>query len=66
MRWEYQTFKIQPKGLMGGKTDLDDLRNSLNQAGAQGWELVSSFETNLGHGRTREVVFVFKRPAPGG
>jgi hypothetical protein len=64
MRWEYQTFKIEPGGFLGGKVNLDGLQSSLDHAGAEGWELVSTFQTSQGQ-RTREVVFVFKRPVPG-
>ena len=34
----------------------------LNQFGAQGWELVSVFDTNKLQGGTLEVVAILKRP----
>ncbi|WP_374585314.1 DUF4177 domain-containing protein [Pseudoduganella sp.] len=42
--------------------DTKDFEAQLNQLGAQGWELVSVFDTNMAaHGATREIVAVFKR-----
>lgn len=61
-RWEYFTLKLLPGGWFGGKMDQDEMQASLNQFGAQGWELVSCFDTSAGQGASREVIFVFKRP----
>ena len=47
---------------MGGKVDMNQLDSSLNDLGKQDWELVSMFDTNMGHGQTRDVIAVFKRP----
>lgn len=46
----------------GGKLDGNAFTEKLNELGAEGWELVSVFDTNMGHGQTRDVVAVFKRP----
>ena len=63
MRFEYITFKIAASGwLAGGDLDGDAFNERLNDLGAEGWELVSVFDTNMGHGRTRDVVAVLKRP----
>jgi hypothetical protein len=45
------------------KLDGEAFNNKLNELGGQGWELVSVFDTNMGHGTTRDVVAVFKRPS---
>lgn len=63
MKWEYKTLKVGTSGFLGGKLDEDKFDKSLNDLGKQGWELVTAFDTNLGHGATRDVVAVFKRPA---
>jgi hypothetical protein len=61
-KWEYQTLKVEPGGWFGGKVDTDDLRAEMNRMGAEGWELVSAFDTASGQGASREVVAIFKRP----
>lgn len=48
--------------LAGGKVDTDELRAELNRMGQEGWELVNAFRTASGHGASREVVAIFKRP----
>ena len=62
MTWEYTTFLLAATGFLGGKVDGDALTGKLNELGAQGWELVAMFDTNMAHGRTREIVAVLKRP----
>ncbi len=38
-----------------------DFETKLNQAGAEGWELVSTFDRERG-GNSKECFFLFKRP----
>jgi Domain of unknown function (DUF4177) len=65
IRWEYKTLKTEAGGWLGGMVDTQSLECLLNTLGRDGWELVSVFDTNmLVQGATREVVAVFKRPAP--
>jgi hypothetical protein len=47
---------------LGGKLDGERFNNHLNGLGAEGWELVSVFDTNFIQGGTRDVVAVLKRP----
>lgn len=62
MRFEYLTLKIAATGwFAGGDLDGDALNEKLNELGAVGWELVSVFDTNMMHGRTRDVIAVLKR-----
>ncbi len=61
MKWEYHVFKTRAKGLMGGKIDEQDLSDKINQLGRDEWELVTGFDTNMGHGATRDIVLIFKR-----
>ena len=62
-RWAYKTVKMETKGMLGGVVDTDKFDTMLNELGAQGWNLVSVFDTNMAaQGATREVVAVFKRP----
>ena len=64
MKWEYQTLKLRATGLMGGKFDAAQLDRAMNDLGQQGWELVTAFDTNEAYGSPRDVVVLFKRPAP--
>ncbi|MCC6929909.1 MAG: DUF4177 domain-containing protein [Gemmatimonadaceae bacterium] len=62
MRFEYITLKFAASGwLVGGDLDGDAFNERLNLLGDEGWELVSVFDTNMLHGRTRDVVAVLKR-----
>ncbi len=49
---------------MGGILDMDVFQNELNELGAEGWELVSCFDTNMNQGQSRYVIAVFKRKFP--
>jgi hypothetical protein len=62
MKWEYKTIKVETKGLMGGKLDNAQLDRTMNELGAQGWELSAAFDTDVAGGGTRDVVVIFKRP----
>lgn len=62
MKWEYKTIKLVAKGLMGGKIDPDQLDQTMNELGAQGWELGAAFDTDVAGGGTRDVIVIFKRP----
>ncbi len=64
MLWEYKTAKLKLRGFVGGTIDQSDLDNLLEEAGIQGWELVSIVATNLYQGRTQDAALVFKRPKP--
>jgi hypothetical protein len=62
MQWEYQVVNVFDKSWMGGVVDGGEVMGQLNALGAQGWELVSAFDTNQGHGASRAYVFILKRP----
>jgi hypothetical protein len=64
-RWDYKTVRIDPAGFFGGNLETEGLDKTLNAMGQDGWELSSTIETNWGHGATRYVYLLFKRPAPG-
>ncbi|MCH2182147.1 MAG: DUF4177 domain-containing protein [Mariniblastus sp.] len=61
MQWEYKTIKLATKGFLGGKLDGVKLDAFMNDLGAEGWELVTGFDTNQAYGETRDVVVLFKR-----
>ena len=60
--WEYMTILLGAGGFFGGVVSGDTLTEKLNELGREGWELVTAFDTNMLHGRTRDVVAVLKRP----
>jgi hypothetical protein len=63
-RFEYHVFKIGSKAgwfSAGGEVDTSAIDRHLNELGAEGWELISAFDTNMGHGATRDVIMIFKR-----
>lgn len=60
-QWEYKTIKYKTGGFLGGKVDPLEFEEILNQYGYDGWELVSSFDTSMGEGTTRNVIAIFKR-----
>ena len=62
MKWESQTVTLGVVGVWGIKFDVDEAQNFTNQLGAEGWELISAFAVNEAAGRSKEVVFIFKRP----
>jgi len=60
-RWEYKTVKFELTGFAGGILDTEGFDYELNKLGEQGWELVSCFTANAGHGYSRDAIAVFKR-----
>lgn len=64
-RWEYKFVVVdQDRAFFGrgGKFDPQAASTDLNRLGADGWEVVSSFDMNAANGVTRDVVFLLKRP----
>ncbi len=60
-QWEYYTFKVDTKGFNGGKVDQKNLDIRLNQAGREGWELVTAVSSNQAFGSTLCLLYTFKR-----
>ena len=60
-QWEYRTVLIDVSGWISPTVDPESMTASLNEHGADGWELVSAFDLNRGHGRSSEIVALFKR-----
>lgn len=63
-QWEYTTALIEVGGWVSAKVDPAGTSAELNRYGAEGWELVSAFDVNEGHGRSSKIVALFKRPRP--
>lgn len=60
-KFEYQVIKLKEKGLLITKLKLEDLEDELDFQGDLGWELASSFVTDLDNNGRKEVVLIFKR-----
>lgn len=61
-KWEYKTIKFQIGTFWGGvKVDENYLEMVLNEAGENGWELVSSVDTSQYQGQSNELVVIMKR-----
>ena len=63
-QWEYTTVLVDVSGWISPTVDPAVMSAELNRYGAEGWELVSAFDLNRGHGRTSEIVALFKRQRP--
>lgn len=63
-RWEYRSIKFDFNAFFKTAGDFDNKQfvSRVNQAGAEGWELVNTFDTNCFDGDTRFIIAVFKRP----
>lgn len=58
MRWEYRRIHLEV-----AEVSRDDFDARLNEAGADGWELVTVVQHER-HGYSRDVHLLFKRPVP--
>ncbi|OLY92854.1 protein of unknown function [Cnuella takakiae] len=61
-RFEYKVLDVPAKGFFGGKINYQELADKLNTLGADGWELVSSTDTNMYEGASRGIILILKRP----
>jgi hypothetical protein len=60
-RWEYRVILMGVEGFFGPKVDLDQLGHYLDEAGDNGWELVTVVPITRGEGRTAELMGILKR-----
>ncbi|HYF35505.1 MAG TPA: DUF4177 domain-containing protein [Prosthecobacter sp.] len=64
MRWEYLLYKTEPTSWLHDSVHEQSIEQVLNNLGQQGWEVASTVETNVAEGRTKDIVFILKRPIP--
>ena len=57
-RWAYETVTLKP-GLWSGTTNAEQLKQTLNDMGQKGWELVATPQQRT---TWAEVQLIFKRP----
>jgi hypothetical protein len=60
-KFEYQVLEVEATGFWGGKIESQELVIKLNELGAEGWELTSSFSTNKYEGQSRAAILILKR-----
>lgn len=60
-KFEYKVVVYDTKGFWGGKVEVLQIENQLNQLGNEGWEMVSSTSTNQSYGASKSIVCMFKR-----
>lgn len=60
-RWEYRVIALNVTGFFGPSVDINQLGEYLNDAGDDGWELVTIVDLNRGNGATAELLGVLKR-----
>ena len=62
LTWEYFTHSINLSGFFtSGNVTPQAVTDALNWYGAQGWELVSAFDTNRPDGGSQTLLLIFKR-----
>lgn len=65
MRWEYKTVKLSISGYDYGDRTVEkvfgEIENALNEAGQDGWELVSTLDNDKS-GYIKLIIAIFKRP----
>lgn len=64
-QFEYKLVNTDAKGLLGGKVDMQQMTDSLNAMGKDGWDLVEIIGSNQDFGATRYLISVFKREIEG-
>lgn len=57
-KYEYQTVTFSRKGVFKAKFNPDE---TLNELGAQGWELIAMYTAGAGVGSSDELFATFKR-----
>ena len=60
-KFEYKVFAFDTKGFWGGRVEIDQIENQLNQLGNEGWEMVSCTSTNQSYGASKSILCILKR-----
>lgn len=60
-KFEYDVLDVPTEGWFGGKVDFEELSTKLNELGKQGWEVVSTTDTNMWRGASRGLIIILKR-----
>jgi hypothetical protein len=60
-RWEYRVMLMNVQGFLGPSVDLEQLRQYLDAAGDEGWELVAAVPITRGQGSMSDLMGILKR-----
>jgi hypothetical protein len=60
-KFEYRILDVKAGGFWGGRVDEQALTNKLNELGREGWELVSTVDTEIYGGGSRGLLLMLKR-----
>jgi hypothetical protein len=60
-KFEYKMLEIPARGFWGRRIDSQEVVEKLNEFGRQGWEVVSSFDTNAWRGGSWDIIVILKR-----
>lgn len=59
-QWSYRVVTFKAGGFLGGEFDTNSIGIYLNEAGEDGWEVVSIVDTS--RGQALSILAVLKRP----
>jgi len=60
-KFEYNVLDVPTTGWFGGKVNFKELSIKLNELGREGWEVISTTDTNMWEGASRGVIIILKR-----
>lgn len=62
-KFEYRILDVATVGFWsgGGKIDVQQLTDKLNELGQEGWEIASSVDLNMAQGQSRSAIVMLKR-----
>lgn len=60
--FEYKILDVPTKfSWSGGKMNVQELADKLNDLGRQGWEVVNTIDTNMYQGASRGLIIILKK-----
>lgn len=60
-KFEYKTLVYETSGWYAAKIDTAHFDVKLNELAKEGWELDKCFPLTESYGKTRDIIFIFKR-----
>ncbi|GAB3021032.1 DUF4177 domain-containing protein [Spirosoma pulveris] len=60
-KFEYLVLDVASTGFWSNKIDTQELTDTLNQLGSEGWELTSMVDVNQQQGATKGLLVTLKR-----
>ena len=61
VKFEYKILEIPVGGFWGGRINTQEVADKLNELGRQGWDVISSVDTNMWRGASRNLIVILKR-----